>query len=183
MEIGAGGNVAKIIQQGTATREECLAAWEQIVKLNNEASGNFQYDNYQDIMRRIAALINEYNAVTASLLYLHANIDQDVVAYLKELGYKIDITSGSKKFHESLTQANAKSKNIQSKILSKQKELEVIQGQDNQGKSLTFEEVVANINVLLGFSVPDDITLIRYNQYRKILAEKNKQQSKNRKHG
>lgn len=45
----------------------------------------------------------------------------------------------------------------------------------------TFETTMANLCSGLGFTVSDDITLARYNEYRKIIIRKNT--PKDKKHG
>jgi len=44
--------------------------------------------------------------------------------------------------------------------------------------AITFEELMATLCVQLGFTVPDDITLARYNEYKKIIKKRSEPKGK-----
>jgi hypothetical protein len=162
LEIASSGDLSKLVLSGNVNAEE---AWEEIVRKNQQAVGSNRYDNYFEKSQSYALMVNEYIFVRSALIYLSVKPDKEVAGLLAEKGYKID----PKNYIESLNKAFRKSENLITKAISKQNELHV--EQEQRGES-SFEEIMANLVVGLGFHVNDDITLSRYNEYRKIIKKK-----------
>jgi hypothetical protein len=167
LELSSSADYSRLIVKGKADVKGCAEQWEKIVKLNNQANGSFQYTAYFETQQDLALLIADYNVIKASLFVLLFETDNDIIEHLKEKGYVID-TSSQDKYNESIEAATRRSNNLITKIQSKQNELALQSGEEG-GQPVGFEEIMANMIAALGQHVPDDVTLARYNQYRKII--------------
>lgn len=172
LHIAATGEYDKLIVKGDCSKEECLAVWEELVNRNNNGQ---VFSAYFDSSQKYALLISDYNTIKATLFILLFEVDNDAIAFLKRKGYVID-TSSRAKYDASLALAMKTSDNLLTKIQMKQNEIASMC--DNGSRMVGFEEVVANISFLLGFTINDDITLARYNEYRRIIAKRHEQQQK-----
>lgn len=167
MEIALTGNVALI---GSEDELDNQTSWDAIVQRNNEESGGLEYQNYFADLQAFSLLINEYILVKACLIKLSYKVDLELITFLKKKGYSIN-TKSTADYSESLNLAMRKSENLRNRFGLKQNELEeTLKRQD--GERLSFEQVMANLNFLIGFNVDDNITLARYNEYRKIIKAK-----------
>jgi len=181
LQIAASGDYSQLITSGRADQTECYQAWEEIVKRNNEANNSYQFSAYFDSAQGYAKLIADYNTIKACLFCLLFEIDNDLISFLKEKGYHIDVESNSRtKYEESIHAAMRRSDNLITKIRMKQNELAMM-ADKGSGQNAGFEEIIANLSFMLGFTVNDDITLARYNEYRKIIKKKHDQLTKNKK--
>lgn len=170
LEIAAQGNYEKLILAGNPSTEECIEAWEEIVKENAKQNGTFEYQTYLEDAREHTRLLNEYNLVKAILTKLSFVVDYELVNYLQDKGYRIDISS-SEKYADSLTKAIRKSDNLITKINMKRNELAGLETKKG-GKSSNYEEIMASLEFALGWSVGEDITLARYNALKKLAKKK-----------
>lgn len=164
LEIAKDGDVSKLLIEGEADLDE---AWEEIIRKNQQSAGSNRYDNYFEKAQTYALIVHEYILVRSALVYLSEKVDGTVAEMLIEKGYKID----PKDYLPSIERAFHKAENLVTRAMSKQKEMELLK-EDKKGDS-SFEEVMANLVVGLGFQVSDDITLARYNEYLKIIKKKN----------
>jgi hypothetical protein len=144
--------------------------WEQIVKKNSEANNDTTYENYVLTFRQYNRLYKEYLIIKAAIVVLLVNVDKDLIAYLSTMGHRID-TSTNEKYDQSLVLLGKKADNLTSKIKTKVNEIVLM---DEGKKEQSFEGVMAMLCASMGFHVPDDITLARYNEYKKILRSKKK---------
>jgi hypothetical protein len=46
-------------------------------------------------------------------------------------------------------------------------------GRDGRSSPASFEEIMAGLSLALKFAVPEDIKLSRFNEYKKIISERN----------
>lgn len=162
---------------GRATQEECFIAWEEILKRNGEANNDYSYKQFLAKSIEYAKLLNDYQLIKAILIKLHFVVDDEHIALLKSKGYKIDTSSGSK-YANSLSAALRKCENLITKMVMKQNELNNTLSEKEQ-KPVNLEQLLAHISAGLGYEIKDDITLARYNEYKKILEAKNKQHGRN----
>lgn len=153
-------------------------AWETIVRKNQEASGSLKYDNYFTSMQDYAMMVNEYIFIKTALLELSISPNVELIEELRSRGVKLN-TSGSDKFLESIGNALKKSENLVTKIVSKKKEIDAKQEERAGKEESSFEEIMASLVSGLGFSVSDDLTLARFNEYRKIIKKKNEKKPRN----
>lgn len=171
MEIAKTSNYKLLLIDGVATDDVCLLKWEEIIKKNARMNNDNQYDNYLDNIKVYGTLIAEYNMVKAMLLQLIFQVDNDVIQELELMGYHID-TSGERAYTDSIYNCMNSSENIITQIKMKYNEIMLdLKGSEQDGSG--FEETLANLSVSLGFTVMDDITLARFNEYKRIIRKKN----------
>lgn len=179
MQIADTGNVL-LVAIGKARPEKCAEAWEEIVRRNAEENGSYEYQNYMDNLREYYRLIAEHTLVKASLLKLTYKVDPQLARYLTSRGYVIRLgkqkASDSEAYANSIRSAISKSDNLVTKIKMKQKEMTSTTNLKGQVKS--FESVMGNLIALLGFEVSANITLARYNEYKKFIKQKYKPKEK-----
>lgn len=162
-----------MIKSGDFTIDECNIAWEAIVKVNNKVSGNRDYDNYFTKLKAYGVMLYEYNMVKGYLCQLLFEVDNEAIAYLKTAGYPIRTQEGYDAYEHDVLKAFNKSNNLATRIKMKGNELNNIGSQTGQQhKVSSFDMHMANLISELGFHVPDDITLARYNEFRVILKQR-----------
>lgn len=188
MEICTTGNYLLVGKTKLAVRERCLEVWEEIVQRNAEVSGNYTYMNHFRALKEYYRLINEHALVKAVLqkYSFSKNIfkrgvgpvtqrDKELVAMLAKKGYPLNFKD-DEKFADSLLAAMRKSQNLLTKITMKRNELNGFL--EAKGQQQSFEEVMADLISALQFNVDDNITLARYNEYKKFIKVKYKRREK-----
>ena len=154
----------KLIVIGTATEEQCKVEWEKIISANCEQSNSYDYFNYQDLVGTYCSLLEEHVLVKATLLRLHLEVDDESIQDLRSKGYNIK-DSSHEDYRDSLMVAMHRSEHLISRIKMKSNELQALIGQ-----VVTFEEIMAHLTVALpGVFITDDLTLARFNEYKKII--------------
>lgn len=166
VEIIDTGDVRKLLKSGTATNEECSAAWDAIVAENDRVAGGYKYLNYLNLVKDYARLFSQYLGVKATLTALQFRVDDADINWLKSFGYVID-TGSSNSYVESIQRADQKSKNLLNRMSLKLNELNVDRVKGVSTPS-SFDFIMANISESLGREISDEITLARYNEYCKI---------------
>lgn len=154
-----------------------MIAWEEILKRNGEANNDYSYKQFFTKSAEYAKLLSDYQLIKAILIKLHFVIDDAHISFLGSKGYKIDTSTGSK-YANSLSSALRKCENLLTKIIMRQNEISN-QLNEKEQKPVTLEQLLAHVSAGLGYEVKDDITLSRYNEYKKILEAKNKQNGRN----
>lgn len=185
LDITNTGNFQLLCLSGQADPEECFIAWEAILKRNGEVNGDFTYSQFFNKVSTYSKLLNDYQIIKAMLLRLHFVIDENYISYLRSKGYKIDVESKedtNRKYLNSLTVALRKCENILTKLTMRHNEL-ISEGKNAGKKPVLLEELIANISVGIGYEIKEDITLARYNEYKKIIVAKNKQHGRNKQAG
>lgn len=165
------GEYSRLVIFGSATIERLAEAWESIVRANSKENGDRNYDSYFQLFKSYTQLVASYTVIKASLLNLCYVIDYELVSDLRKRGYKIDLAN-SISFARSIEAALCKVSNLVTKAVMKKKEMESMVLTTSQVRAPGFEEIMANLNTGLGFEVKDDLTLSRYNEYKKILKSK-----------
>lgn len=175
MLITKTGNYA-LIAKKPADIEDCFKAWEEILQKNSKVVGSFEYQNYFELSLGYAQFLSDYITAKAILIKLRYVIDDGDIAWLGERGYMIDVDHGYSGYLNSLYIVGKKSDNLRTKIKSRFKELKDFgKTGDAPVEAYSFQEVLANLNANLNFSVNEDITLAAYNEYRRIIKAKQKQ--------
>lgn len=146
--------------------------YEAIIRKNSQMNGSLEFESYLGNQIALAKYMADYNTVKAMLTVLLFIVDDAYIAFLKKKGYHIN-TSTKTTYANSLVAAGRKADNLTSKIASKVKEMER-KGQQNSGPTRTFDDVMADLTAALGFNVPEEITLSRYNGYLKVIKDRNK---------
>lgn len=172
VDISRSGNLELL---GKGTPEELKQAWEEIMKRNGKATGDHSYTIFLMNIKSFCAMMFEFIDIRSKIIKLHYVIDQDMIKALRRKGYNINTSAGQVAYNESLNNALSRSENIITRIQIKLKEMEKDNkkaesvGEDEFG----FEEIVAQLNVNLGFNVDDTLTLARFNEYKKIIHKRN----------
>jgi hypothetical protein len=170
-EIAETGNV-NLLSNEKKDKEELDEVWDKIIK---EYAKLDQNNSIQDIIEKNDEMYNKaalFCEVKAMLLYLRGAESQEYVDRLNELGYKIDLKDRIKSIQLNDTKAN----HINTKMLFLQKDIEKHQ----TGKKQTFVGAMAWLSSNLGFEPSDDIVVLKYIEYKKIIVEKQKAKSKTR---
>jgi len=169
LEIAGSGNIGRLHKKGKPDAE-CEKIWEDIVKQNQKANGSYEFDIYFFSTQDYALLLNDYIFIKAALMKLSLEVDRDLVKVLAGKGYRISLEN-SEEYAKTLLACLRRSENLITKTVMKHNELAEF-SKARSGAKTSFEEVMANLSFGLGFTVPDSITLARYNEYRKILKAK-----------
>jgi len=175
LEIANTGNVSLL------NAEDNMTAWESIVEKNCKVNGADEYSQYVSLSKSYALTVNEYIGVNAAINKLAFIVDYDLVDWLVKKGYKIETGNGKKDFNlvyaESLAKAQRKAANLMTRINMKKSEL-IRMSKPGKQDGRTLEEILATVSYAIGFTISEDVTLARFNEYNRILrvrAEQEKQ--------
>src|SRR5688572_23174460 len=113
-DVATTGNLSLLIVEGPGTEEELLEVWEEIVKLDDEAKGNNQYNKVFKNHVGYLKLKQKKLYVQTCLFSLYLERDEQIIKELKTLGYIVD----DKRYYESIESALRKSGNLTTKIMS-----------------------------------------------------------------
>lgn len=180
LEIISSGDFTKLIKKGKASESECLEAWELIVKKQEKETGSNQFNTFLSLLKGYASLLNDHTVIRACLLHLmHGPVDWEVLKILNDKGYEIKINENGYAIYDSVKLGLSRCENLITKATMKQKELQrMFQGVESKRDTHSFESVMAHLIAALGFNVDENITLARYNEYQKILKERQKAMEK-----
>jgi hypothetical protein len=171
-EVAESSDYERLQLSGEYDAEKALDVWEDIVKRNSEENGSHQYYAYINSHKGLNKLLNDYTMTKAMLIKLAFVVDKKLIERLNKMGYRIS-TKNSQEYEDSLVAAIRKSDNMVTKITMRQNELNTLfKAQEGNKSKRSFEQVIADLTVGLGFIVNEDITLARYNEYRKIIQKK-----------
>lgn len=175
IEVAGSGDFKRLIKQGKATDSECLEAWESIVKKQEKENGVNTYGSFLQLLKGYASLLNDHTVIRACLLHLmFAPVDWEVMQTLNSKGYSIEVDERGRAEYKSLQAGLRRCENLITKATMKHKELErMFQGRE-KGEAQSFESIMAALNFAWPNTVPDDITLKKYNEYQKILKANQK---------
>lgn len=187
-EVASTGDVFLVQRTGKINPDACREKWEDIVKANSEANDNRKYFKYRNILKVHGGLVQEYSVVKAMITKLLYEVDKEYIDFLNIKGYRIYTGKGdysltkeqrNEKYAMSLVNASKRADNLLTKIQSNKNELDLLQ-QDNEvlSSNATMGAALANVGSILGFDIPDDILLCKFNEYVKIANAKAKQLSK-----
>lgn len=173
LDLSESKNYRGLVTEGEATDAACAEAWEKIVKHNSEVSGNLEMGYFLSNYKAFAQLLADFNAIKATLNLLLFFVDNGYIKWLSEKNFKIVTDKGNEAYMESINAAMRRSDNYITRIKMKQNEL-IRNGEGRPSKKFGFEELIANLTMILGFEVNDNVTLARYNEYNKLIAKKNR---------
>jgi len=98
----------------------------------------------------------------------HGDLATKTIADLKLMGYKIDLSS-DKAYASSISAADKRANHIISQIKIRKADLATLEGEGS--KDISFDYVISSLNTALKFIVPEDITVSRYCEYKKVLIK------------
>lgn len=173
IDVANTSNVQLLLKSGSATIDECVEQWESIIKRNSLENQNFEYQSYFSLIQAYGLLISEYTQIKLMLMKASIVIDRDMIDRLRKKGYAISL-SNSEAYEADLIRAIKRSENLITKITMKKNELEAEQNQGGGSREEKgYDEIIANLEFGLGWSVRDDITLSKYNALKKLVKKKN----------
>lgn len=172
LEVAENRQYRLLVKAGNFTEEELMEEWESIIEVNSDLTGQMEFSTYKDLLIGYGQLVAQYNIDKGLLMKLCFQVDDAAIEELRERGYIID-TAGAAVYAQTLADALIRSNNLVTRIEMKQKELERFHDSVNVERKVTYEELVAQLNAALGFSVNDNITLAAFNEYQKILKRRN----------
>ena len=174
-EISETGNLKLL---GDEIEAVLIERWEAII---------IEYGNYdnneaiKDLLEKEVQLFTQaamYCEIKGMLLYLVGGEKQEYVDRLNELGYKIDLSSNKTKI-KSIQDNDQRANHISTRMQFIQKDIEKY----SDGKKASFDSVMAWISSQLGFEPKEDITVLRYLEYKKTINERNKANRSNNRRG
>lgn len=178
MQIAESKDLNLLTIEGKPDAETLIESWEQIVKRNSEVNNSLEYARVVGGIRSYTKLILEYNLLKSASLALAirdkdvglSDRQKEILQYLRSKGHKVDTTS-NEAYEESLVLLSKKADAITTRLRMKENELLIMV--NDKGERSNFEETMATLCANLGFTVPDSVTLARYNEYMKVIKKKN----------
>jgi hypothetical protein len=180
MEIATGGKFKSLVIRGFASLSDCVDAWEEILRKNSLNTGTLEYDSYRQLLQGYWLLVAEHTIVKANLLKLTTVIDWECIQEVRSRGYKIDV---GRNYVTSLNRALRRVENLVTKARMKEQEIARMMEGSVPEQQATFDTVMARLVDALGFQVGDNLTLARFNEYKKIIQERNKHRQLRHEHG
>lgn len=173
-EICETKNLELLVVEGEFTQDELVEMWDSILETNAEVTNGADYGIYVDSLRKLNLALAEYNMVYGMLTVLSFQIDDEYLAFLKKKGYRID-TSKASTYAQTLTESFHRARLIVTKIkMAHNKLVKEYGGEEQDIEVAPFEYAVSTMSVAVGYHVPDDVTLARFNEMKKVLKLKNK---------
>lgn len=177
LEVANTGNLELLVIKGKARHEQCIAAIEAIMIESERKTGNALISRYMTMSKVYLSLIAEYTFMRASIIICILRgwlyIDWEHLSSVKKK-YNISTTSASA-YMQSLRTALNSCNNLLTKAEMQRKEIERIKPSGEE-KQKSFYEIIASLSSALGFTVPETITLSQYNEYGRVLKEREKKQ-------
>jgi len=171
LEIAETGNIKLL---GNQNEDVLLDRWEKII-LDYSKDDNNQA--VKDVIEKNGQLFSQaalYCEIKAMLLYLLGADKQEYVDRLRQLGYKID-TSSNKEKVKSIQQNDQRANHISTRMQMISNEIESY----STGKKATFDSIMVWLSSNLGFEPKEDITVLRYLEYKTTINERNKAKRSN----
>lgn len=147
--------------------------WEEIVKKVEKFNNSLWYHNHLDDLKELKWIMSEYIIVKSSLYKLLYKFDKELVQELIEKGYYIS-TASDEEYAQTLFDRLQNIENLITKLKMKKNEMALEQEVEEEKKTKpSFDLAMAQLSMTLGFVLPEDITLARFNEYNRMLQEKN----------
>lgn len=146
--------------------------WEDIVRRSERDTNSIVYLKRVEDLKALRDIIAEYIIVKASLIRLLYKPNRNIIADLHERGYSINLAT-SEDYAISVSNNLQTVNNLITQLEMKSHELAV---DEVDLGTANFDSAMAGVSVALGFAVPDNITLRRFNEYQKLIRRKNAKQ-------
>lgn len=152
------------------TNKELYDAWEEIVKKDQEITGNKKSNRIINLTTKIERLNLELETLSAVITSLKNERNSDLETILKESDYKLT----EKNFAQDLETAQRQIKSIKVRISRFENELKRLLPTENQQKQETFEDILVNIFTVLEIGLVDanTITLLYFRSLEKQAVRK-----------
>lgn len=171
-EIAETGNVKLL---GNDKLDVLVDRWEGIVIEYGKYDDNQSIKNVIEKSDQLFIQAALYCEIKGMLLYLVGAEKKEYVVRLNELGYKIDNSDHKKKI-ESIKASDSRANHISTRMQIIQKDIEKY----SDGKKASFDSVMAWLSSQLGFEPKEDLTVLRYLEYKKQIIAKQKARSKSK---
>jgi len=175
MQIAETQEYKQLVVSGNPPQEDLVNTWEEIIKKNSTSSNNNQFYHYIRTLKAYEKVVAEYTLIRAAIIILAFKVDQQIISDLTARGYKF-LYSNTEEYDAALSELVRRSSELTTRIRMLQSEVANFKGESEN--AITFEELMATLCVQLGFTVPDDITLARYNEYKKIIKKRSEPKGK-----
>jgi hypothetical protein len=119
-------------------------------------------------------LLSEYTALKVTVTMLSFRYKPEDVEFMAERGYPLRSFRNSAEYADALSAVSRKVESLTTRITMNRKQLQSMQNDDRPKEFPTLEKLLAQISVELPFEVREDITLARFNEYKKLITEKHK---------
>jgi hypothetical protein len=170
-EIAETGNVKLLGEDKDAV---LIERWEQIIIEYGKDDNNQAVNNVVEKSEQLFTQGALFCEIKGMLLYLVGAESGAYVERLNELGYKINADSHEEKI-KSIQLNDRRANNISTRMQILQNEIDSY----SDGKKATFDSVMAWLSSQLGFEPKEDITVLRYLEYKKQINERNKAKRSN----
>jgi len=70
IEVARTGDFSRLVKEGHSDDQQCLIAWEEIVKKQEKVSGSNQYNSVLQLMKGYAILVNDHTVIRACLIHV-----------------------------------------------------------------------------------------------------------------
>ena len=171
-EIAETGNIKLL---GNESESILVERWEKIVLDYGKYDDNQSIKNVIDKNDQLYIQAALYCEIKGMLLYLVGAEKEEYVVRLNELGYKINTNSNKEKI-QSIQQNDRRANHISTRMQIIQKDIEKY----SDGKKASFDSVMAWLSSQLGFEPKEDLTVLRYLEYKKQIISKQKARSKSK---
>lgn len=162
------GNLKPLKRRGIFS-DDGIHAWEQIIIAAEQANSGIQYATQLDDIKEINWLFSEYIVVKSLLMRASFEINHKVIERLADHDHPLD-TSSSPAYAASILNQQRRVENFVTLIAIKQKEI-TKQRSTDKATLISFDSVMAELSKRLHFSVPENITLARFDAYSKVLKD------------
>lgn len=173
LQVAQTRNYRLLAKSKFATDEQCAEAWEQVVKDNAKATGSFNFDEYFKLECDYATLLKDYLTIKAVLLKLQLVEDKKEIEWLKQKGYKFNYGRSKELYVQQIENAISKSDAIITRLIMKQNQITGLL-EENQADNVeppTLEKLLARISKYVGYHVPRNILLARYNEFNEMIRK------------
>lgn len=150
--------------------------WGKLLLEYAELDNNSDVLNRFELQKDILDLQNAYTVIKAMLKRLmiippdhktHGQTSSHYINDLMKLGYRID-TDNRQAYQESILRADKKSNSIITQIQMKKN---LLKG-DVEEKHVSFDSISAVISAELKFMIPEDISVAKYCEFKKIIKRR-----------
>jgi hypothetical protein len=182
-EISETGNLHLLIidmnkDEKNVDNDLLVETWENILREYAKRDSNRTLKNAFETSDEMHKRSAEFCEIQGMLLYLIGAYKQEYVDRLNELGYPIN-QENHEEMIKSIQRNHQRSRNIATQVQLMRKEIENSTGKSNA----SFDSVMASLASNLNFEPKEDITVLRYLEYKKIIRERNKQRRLNKRRG
>lgn len=172
-EVAETGNINLLVTDGKVENDILLEVWEKLIAEYAQIDNNKIIADVLDKTDQVFKQAALYCEVKAMFLYLIGAYKQEYVDRLKSLGYKVDMDNRPAMI-ESIQRGDNRSNHIATKMQILQKDIEKYSSK----KRTSFDGAMAWLSSNLGFEPNDNLSVLRYLEYKKQIAERAKAKRK-----